>query len=214
MVGHSECTCRCHMEWNVPIAIILPRRWQDGAESLLIETTSCLWSYLDNLCNYLHFYLLPFIVQASQVNYLRLVSYLSPMRSGLYGRMGKQNVTRNINHFKQSIFVEQSTKLSGRSFFLDNEMKYFSLFELIKFLRKELRPESSVPFGFGWTTDFFFKFLKPKNPKFVAKCSSCGGLHTYIQKKWRRFCFLRTLSPLQILKIGKTCIIFTFFYLI
>ena len=105
MVGHSECTCRCHMEWNVPIAIILPRRWQDGAESLLIETTSCLWSYLDNLCNYLHFYLLPFIVQASQVNYLRLVSYLSPMRSGLYGRMGKQNVTRNINHFKQSIFV-------------------------------------------------------------------------------------------------------------
>ena len=51
--------------------------------------------------------------------------------------------------FKQSIFVEQSTKLSGRSFFLDNEMKYFSLFELIRFLRKELRPESFVPFGFG-----------------------------------------------------------------
>ena len=73
--------------------------------------------------------------------------------------------------FKQSIFVEQSTKLSGRSFFLDNEMKYFSLFELIKFLRKELRPESSVPFGFGLLVEpqIFFKFLKPKNPKTCRK---------------------------------------------
>ena len=37
---------RCLVEKNVPIAFILPRRWQDGAESLGIETTSCLWLYL------------------------------------------------------------------------------------------------------------------------------------------------------------------------
>ena len=36
---------RCLVEKNVPIAFILPRRWQDGAESLGIETTSCLWLY-------------------------------------------------------------------------------------------------------------------------------------------------------------------------
>ena len=34
---------RCLIEKNVPIALILPGRWQDGAESLEIETTSCLW---------------------------------------------------------------------------------------------------------------------------------------------------------------------------
>ena len=33
---------RCLVEKNVPIAFILPSRWQDGAESLWIETTSCL----------------------------------------------------------------------------------------------------------------------------------------------------------------------------
>ena len=33
---------RCIAEKNVPIAFILPSRWQDGAESLGIETTSCL----------------------------------------------------------------------------------------------------------------------------------------------------------------------------
>ena len=33
---------RCHIKKNVPIAFILPSRWQDGAESLGIETTSCL----------------------------------------------------------------------------------------------------------------------------------------------------------------------------
>ena len=32
---------RCLIEKNVPIAFILPNRWQDGAESLGIETTSC-----------------------------------------------------------------------------------------------------------------------------------------------------------------------------
>ena len=30
------------VENNVPIALILPSRWQDGAESLGMETTSCL----------------------------------------------------------------------------------------------------------------------------------------------------------------------------
>ena len=33
---------RCIIEKNVPIVFILPSRWQDGAESLGIETTSCL----------------------------------------------------------------------------------------------------------------------------------------------------------------------------
>ena len=33
---------RCHIEKNVPIALILPSRWQDGAESVEMETTSCL----------------------------------------------------------------------------------------------------------------------------------------------------------------------------
>ena len=73
--------------------------------------------------------------------------------------------------FKQSIFVEQSTKLSGRSFFLDNEMKYFSLFELIRFLRKELRPESFVPFGFGLLVEpqIFFLIFKTKKSKICRK---------------------------------------------
>ena len=73
--------------------------------------------------------------------------------------------------FKQSIFVEQSTKISGRSFFLDNEMKYFSLFELIRFLRKELRPESFVPFGFGLLVEpqIFFLIFKTKKSKICRK---------------------------------------------
>ena len=33
---------KCHEEKNVPIALILPSIWQDSAESLGIETTSCL----------------------------------------------------------------------------------------------------------------------------------------------------------------------------
>ena len=33
---------RCLIEKNVPIVFILPSRWQDGAKSLGIETTSCL----------------------------------------------------------------------------------------------------------------------------------------------------------------------------
>ena len=36
---------RCLIEKNVPIAFILPSRWQYGAESLKMETTSCLWIY-------------------------------------------------------------------------------------------------------------------------------------------------------------------------
>ena len=37
---------RCLIEKNGPIALILPSRWQDGAESLGMETTSCLCLYL------------------------------------------------------------------------------------------------------------------------------------------------------------------------
>ena len=38
---------RCLVKKNVPIALILPSRWQDGAESLGMETTSCLrWKIL------------------------------------------------------------------------------------------------------------------------------------------------------------------------
>ena len=33
---------RCLVEKNVPKALILPSRWQDDAESLGMETTSCL----------------------------------------------------------------------------------------------------------------------------------------------------------------------------
>ena len=45
----------CLIEKNVPLALILPSRWQDGAENLGIETTSCLWYYVTiyrfrNLC--------------------------------------------------------------------------------------------------------------------------------------------------------------------
>ena len=45
MVSHFVYTHRCLIEKNVPIALILPSRWQDGAESLGIEHTSCLWFY-------------------------------------------------------------------------------------------------------------------------------------------------------------------------
>ena len=41
---------RCLVEKNVPIALILPSRWRDGAESLGMEHTSCLCKYkLKNL---------------------------------------------------------------------------------------------------------------------------------------------------------------------
>ena len=42
MVGHFDYKHRCLVEKNVPIALILPSRWQDGAESLGMECTSCL----------------------------------------------------------------------------------------------------------------------------------------------------------------------------
>ena len=41
MVDHDG-NHRFHAEKNVPIALILPSRWQDGAESLGMKTTSCL----------------------------------------------------------------------------------------------------------------------------------------------------------------------------
>ena len=45
MADHDE-NCRCLVEKNVPIALILPSRWQDGAESLGMENTSCLCFYI------------------------------------------------------------------------------------------------------------------------------------------------------------------------
>jgi len=43
MVGHFDYNHRCLVEKNVPIALILRSRWRDGAESLGMERTSCLW---------------------------------------------------------------------------------------------------------------------------------------------------------------------------
>ena len=43
MVGHVDCKHSCLVDNNVPIAFVLASRWRDGAESLGIETTSCLW---------------------------------------------------------------------------------------------------------------------------------------------------------------------------
>ena len=37
MADHDG-NCGCLVEKNVPIALILPSRWQDGAESLGMET--------------------------------------------------------------------------------------------------------------------------------------------------------------------------------
>ena len=42
MVGHFGHKHTCLVEKNVPIALILPSRWQDGAESLGLESTSCI----------------------------------------------------------------------------------------------------------------------------------------------------------------------------
>ena len=43
---------RCLVEKNVPLALILPSRWQDGAESLGMECTSCLCFDLPRLLLY------------------------------------------------------------------------------------------------------------------------------------------------------------------
>ena len=42
MVSHFDYKHRCLIEKNIPIVLILPSRWQHGAESLLIESNSCL----------------------------------------------------------------------------------------------------------------------------------------------------------------------------
>ena len=42
MVIHFDSKYSCLIEKNAPIAFILPSRWQDGTESLGMETTSCL----------------------------------------------------------------------------------------------------------------------------------------------------------------------------
>ena len=41
MVSHFDYEHRCLVEKNDPIALILPSRWYDGAESPAIERTSC-----------------------------------------------------------------------------------------------------------------------------------------------------------------------------
>ena len=46
MVGHFDCKCSCLIEKNVPMAFILTNRWQDGAESLGIESDK-LTTYVD-----------------------------------------------------------------------------------------------------------------------------------------------------------------------
>ena len=46
MVSHFDYKHRCLLEKNVPIALILPSRWQDGPESLGIEHNSCLFYHL------------------------------------------------------------------------------------------------------------------------------------------------------------------------
>ena len=40
VVNHFDCKCSCLKENNVPVAFILPGRWQDGVESLRIESTA------------------------------------------------------------------------------------------------------------------------------------------------------------------------------
>ena len=42
MDGHFDCKHRYLVDKNVPMALILPCRLQDGVESLGMETTSCL----------------------------------------------------------------------------------------------------------------------------------------------------------------------------
>ena len=51
MVSHFDYKHRFLVEKNVPIALILPSRRQDGAESLGIEHTSCLWQNKSNFYN-------------------------------------------------------------------------------------------------------------------------------------------------------------------
>ena len=45
MVGHFDYKHRFLVVKNVPIALILPNRWQDGAESLGMERTIFLWLF-------------------------------------------------------------------------------------------------------------------------------------------------------------------------
>ena len=46
MVSQFSYKHRCLVEKYVPIALILLSRWEDGAESLGIKRTNCLWQYL------------------------------------------------------------------------------------------------------------------------------------------------------------------------
>ena len=47
---------RCLIEKNVPIALIFPNKWQDGAKSLGMETTSCLWHNQQSSLLHIHFW--------------------------------------------------------------------------------------------------------------------------------------------------------------
>ena len=51
MVGHFDCKHSCIVEKNVPIAFILPSRWQDGAESLVIERPPQAVFYVNWFCS-------------------------------------------------------------------------------------------------------------------------------------------------------------------
>ena len=42
MVSHFDNKHRCLIDENIPVALILSSRWQDGDESIGIECTSCL----------------------------------------------------------------------------------------------------------------------------------------------------------------------------
>ena len=55
MVSQFDYKHKCLEEKIVPIALIFPSRWQDGAESLGIERTTCLWSYLAHLLGHNEF---------------------------------------------------------------------------------------------------------------------------------------------------------------
>ena len=50
IVSHFDYKHRCLVGKNVPIVLILPSRWQDGAGSLGIERTSCLWFKCHRRC--------------------------------------------------------------------------------------------------------------------------------------------------------------------
>ena len=49
MVSHCDCKHSCLIKKNVPVVFIFPSRWQDGAESLGIETHQAVYDKI--VCN-------------------------------------------------------------------------------------------------------------------------------------------------------------------